>query len=337
MQKSGIFSRFFASNSVGEKVTEMRCSKVYKKLDAYLDGEITDAGESLSMEKHLSDCEYCQAFYRTLNLSRLYLRKLKASPHRDFNPDWEEIFSVPPVQPAMVAVKAVAVVLVAGIAVSAFYFTQIRRPLPEIVQRPAVPIYEDSALVKERKPDSSDKSISVLPEGEETAFDTDCPTLVRISEAAWVSIEGRARLYRYGDSLRIDLSRGELYFVSDASFPLKKIVNVAEFQITSPATEFFIDAGEGRIDIQLLKGELLAKYTKGKRLAAVRLSDGEALTAAGAHGVRNIRTYKLSQPRKAALAVQIERIKETGGWFDTHPKEDYFESGEVRIEYWKEG
>ncbi len=305
----------------------MRCGQVCKKLDAYLDGEIRDGSES-AIEEHLSVCQKCQDLRRVLKLSRLYLRKLKGSPQGDFVLNREQIFALAPIQPALVLAKAAAVLLLFVTAGVIFYFSSSLGPSLNVARKSGAIAPEKINFV------NIEKGIPVLPEEKEVVLNTINPTLVKIGQESWVSIKGRASLYKDKDSLSIDLVRGELYFVSDPDFSLKKSIKAAGFQVTALNTEFFIRASEGDTEIQLFSGRLLIKYREGRNLTAVQLLSGEALNSTGA---KDIKIYRLSSEEKADLARRIDRIKTSGRWFETHPKQTHFESGDIRIEYWKEG
>ena len=305
----------------------MRCGQVCKKLDAYLDGEIRDGSES-AIEEHLSVCQKCQDLRRVLKLSRLYLRKLKGSPQGDFVLNREQIFALAPIQPALVLAKAAAVLLLFVTAGVIFYFSSSLGPSLNVARKSGAIAPEKINFV------NIEKGIPVLPEEKEVVLNTINPTLVKIGQESWVSIKGRASLYKDKDSLSIDLVRGELYFVSDPDFSLKKSIKAAGFQVTALNTEFFIRASEGDTEIQLFSGRLLIKYREGRNLTAVQLLSGEALNSTGA---KDIKIYRLSSEEKADLARRIDRIKTSGRWFETHPKQPHFESGDIRIEYWKEG
>ena len=305
----------------------MRCGQVCKKLDAYLDGEIRDGSES-AIEEHLSVCQKCQDLRRVLKLSRLYLRKLKGSPQGDFVLNREQIFALAPIQPALVLAKAAAVLLLFVTAGVIFYFSSSLGPSLNVARKSGAIAPEKINFV------NIEKGIPVLPEEKEVVLNTINPTLVKIGQESWVSIKGRASLYKDKDSLSIDLVRGELYFVSDPDFSLKKSIKAAGFQVTALNTEFFIRASEGDTEIQLFSGRLLIKYREGRNLTAVQLLSGEALNSTGA---KDIKIYRLSSEEKADLARRNDRIKTSGRWFETHPKQTHFESGDIRIEYWKEG
>jgi len=296
-------------------------------LDAYLDGEIRDGSES-AIEEHLSVCQKCQDLRRVLKLSRLYLRKLKGSPQGDFVLNREQIFALAPIQPALVLAKAAAVLLLFVTAGVIFYFSSSLGPSLNVARKSGAIAPEKINFV------NIEKGIPVLPEEKEVVLNTINPTLVKIGQESWVSIKGRASLYKDKDSLSIDLVRGELYFVSDPDFSLKKSIKAAGFQVTALNTEFFIRASEGDTEIQLFSGRLLIKYREGRNLTAVQLLSGEALNSTGA---KDIKIYRLSSEEKADLARRIDRIKTSGRWFETHPKQTHFESGDIRIEYWKEG
>ena len=292
----------------------MSCRQVRKRINAYLDRELTTASRS-SIEKHLFTCRRCQALLKTLSFSRTYLAKLKTVPYRNFILDRELVFSSAPLQPVPALAKAAALVLVLVVLAGAgVYFSPIRRP-----------------------------DLAVLPAEKEVIFDTVNPTLFKISRASWISLNGKARVYKDQNSLTVDLDQGQLYFISDTSFGLKKIINVAGFQITALGTEFFIDSREdptGRpgyqTEIQLLLGQLTVKCKQAEGFGLVQLSSGQGLKAAGPLTKSDMSSYQLSSRQLSDLAEAFKQIKQTSRWFQSHPKQNHFESGDIRIEYWKE-
>jgi hypothetical protein len=301
----------------------MSCRQVRNKLTAYLDAELTASGRGL-VEKHFFTCRRCQVLLKTFNLTRTYLAKLKTTPYRDFILDRERIFSVAPLQPVPVLAKSAVLALIMIAAGGVLYFSSATKPLLEIAKKPSTWMLQLG------------RDISVLPLNKEVIFDTLNPTLVNIGPDSWISLEGKAIAYKDSDYLTIDLERGQLYFISDSSLDLKKIVNVAGLQVTVLGTEFLINSDSYQTDIQLLLGKLTIKYKQASGFSRSKLSSGQAFKAVSTLGQKGINTYRLSARQLSNLTEAVKRIKKSSRWFKSHPKHTHFESGDIRIEYWKE-
>ena len=301
----------------------MSCRQVRKKLTAYLDAELIASSRS-SIEKHLFICRRCQALLKTLSLSRTYLAKLKNAPYRDFIFDRERVFSMAPLRSVPVLAKTAVLVLSLIVAGGIFYFSSAGKPLLEIVQQPLAQM------------PSSGKDIAVLPLDKEVVFDTLKPTLINIGPDSWISLEGKANLYKSQQGFFLHLSQGRLYFVAGPEFSLKKVVKIGDLKITALNTEFFIQTGQVNTEIQLLSGKLVVEYQQERGLGAVSLFSGQGLKASSRLQPQ-IEVYKLSGVQKQGLTVQIKAIKEASLWFQSHPSQTRFKSGDLRIEYWKEG
>jgi len=295
-----------------EKVIKMRCREVQKKLDAYLDRELHDNSEH-DLVKHLSVCVKCRRMYHSLSFSRLYLGKIRSSPGREFIPDTRRIFSqahsaprtgVSPYGPALVAIS---VLLVAGF----FYFTFLNKPLSV-----------------------SKDGVASLPEARRVYLDKADPVMVKVTPDCWLNISGKAALYKDAESLKVELGRSQLHLISVSNAPFKKVIFAGGLEITAMFTEFYVGVDSSATDIQVLSGQLVVKDTAGKGLAVYGLSSGEGLRKGMAES-GEIETYRLTAGQKNKLAQEAKRIKKIGRWFGANPRQSHFESGDVRIEYWK--
>lgn len=308
----------------------MTCREIRAKLTAYLDNELTGGGED-AISQHLAVCGDCQRVRREFLLSRKYLHRLRVTPDRFFSPDikrlLEPIRIIPqPNIPLRVAVAGAVVV----IAVFGLYHL-LSPPGPIRLQ---VPLSNIVNFVKQPAPEGAAKS-AALEKHKEIFFDTASLKIVSVGKDSWVGITGKSSFYHDGHSLRIKLLEGSLTLALDDVFKTKTTVTAGCLNISTLGTEFVAELKDSRISVGLLSGKLLLNYKDGETIKVARLMPGYGVSGTVTERTCALKTHKLLSSQSAALSMKLDRIREIGAWQQKKPAEGIFQSGGLRIEFWK--
>lgn len=302
----------------------MQCREVRIKLSAYLDNELTDASVD-EIREHLGSCQVCQAIHKDFLLSRYYLCRLKApAPVRPAISDVDKLLeSLEPVAGPKIPLKvAVAALAVAAIIMGMFVFL-----MPDLPGK--------VAFLKKPGTDS-DVAITTLAKGKELIFDTPVVKMISVGKDSWISVAGKGYLNRTERALKIDLNAGSLALVLDESFKPKTIINAAGFQITTVGTEFITQLDGDKLSVELLTGKLLLSYKDQHGLKVTHLSPHYGASGVIRDDIHTLKTYQLSSSQLVSLRMRLDRIKQMGRWAQNNHTDKILQSGDIRIELWKE-
>lgn len=301
----------------------MKCLEVGPRLCAYLDNELLDSSEN-EVAEHLAVCGRCKALRDELFAAHFYLTTLKGEPKKAFRADiasvLNERFTASPAE--IYHRRVLTAFIVSGLALAASVY--LAGPFLNLEAGRVIAVRHEAAQ----------KKIYSLAEPGKISLNAKTPALIDIGQKSWMSLKGKADIFREDDSIRVNLAEGEVYLLVGNEFSGRSVINAGAFQIKSLKTEFCVSVYGTNVDISLLSGLLSVKYGDDSGLKAVQLSAGQGASGKIQDGRPELKLYNLSAPQKAVIQTAVNKMRALSA-----PKTGLhlprFAPSQIRMEFWK--